>query len=113
MKLHELRALVDAATAGPWRIGSQSETIITEDNRALGYEGGRSLASISGYPDSGFFPSPEEGVANTAAIVALRNHADALIAIAEGFKAFHECQVSDENAAYESLCDALARLESL
>lgn len=57
-------------TPGPWRVSTQSPTIIQVDYRMIGSDAGKLIGSACGYPDSGFFPTDEEAKANAHLIAA-------------------------------------------
>ena len=128
-KLDELAALVAAATRKPWRRGVLLDTpqtrrwSLAERDAADEVERHRMFANFSD-EDQGrarkavaTFESP----ADAAAIVALRNHADALIAVARAAKRMiggmdgprHISVVAYEDArqGLEELRAALARME--
>lgn len=112
-RIAELAALVDAATQGPWEAYC----------RDVRYKSGA-------WPEDEFLqweingPSDHTGRGSymqkdAAAIVALRNHADALLAVARAAKAFRDANLAHGSeptnvldAAYDALTDALARLEA-
>jgi hypothetical protein len=67
-------------TPAPWRISEQSPTIIKQNLRLAGIDGGVLIGSASGHPNSGFFPSDEEALANARRIVQCVNAHDELVA---------------------------------
>lgn len=70
-------------TPGPWCLSKESMTIITQDMSCIGSEGVL-IGSASGHPNSGFFPTDEEAVANARLIAAAPDLLAALQEIAEG-----------------------------
>lgn len=68
-----LRELAEKATPGPWRLSSESPTIIKQDytHIGLGESSGVMIGSACAYDNSGFFPSDAQGKDNAALIAAL------------------------------------------
>ena len=65
----DIEALRDAlvgTTRGPWTISRESPTIIVTSLSHIGLsdDAGVLIGSAAGYPNSGFYPSPTEGIAN-------------------------------------------------
>lgn len=59
-------------TPGPWRLSTESPTIIKQDytHLGLGDNSGVLIGSACGHKNSGFFPSEEESLANALLISA-------------------------------------------
>jgi len=65
-------------TPGPWRISAESQSIVEQDNQAIGSKLGLLIATAHGYTDSGYFPDDDEGVANARLIAAAPELLEAL-----------------------------------
>ncbi|MEL4181204.1 hypothetical protein [Roseateles sp. PN1] len=62
-----------AHTSGRLRISEEGPTIIKEDFRMIGTDGGALVGSTAGHPNSGFFPTVEEAIGNARRLVACWN----------------------------------------
>ena len=65
-------------TPGPWRVSNENLKIIKRDFREIGCNDGELIASTCGHPDSGFYPSEEQAIANAQLIAAAPELLDAL-----------------------------------
>lgn len=116
MKLEAIRALIDAATPGPWfntSNGAATSVIATNPCKEHAHEPGHWIAE--GSYDRGYDTSPDpwakEESANFALIAASRTLLPKLLAVAEAAKSWtgpdHVC-----HSMGCSLCEALTALEA-
>lgn len=114
-KIDELAALVAAASQEKWKAVRAKTLIHISDD-------GHLIAEIATRSRHGVYPFAE---ANADAIVALRNHADALLAVARAAKRYVTASEKFDACAPDSMCmqlelhqsnaalaDALERLEA-
>jgi len=93
-------------TPGPWRISAESQSIVEQDNQAIGSVLGLLIATAHGYTDSGYFPDDDEGVSNARLIAAAPELLEALKHCVELMENGGTWTVRDQNAAHEAIAKA-------
>lgn len=76
-------------TGGPWLISGESAKIIVEGD-VFGRPTNTLIGSACGHPNSGFYPTDEEAIANAQLMAAAPEMFEALAAVAEAYRHYEQ-----------------------
>lgn len=96
-------------TPGPWRVSDQCATIIKRDFRMIGSNEGELIANTAGHPNSGFFPSDEEAIANARLIAAAPDLLEALQHIMRCIPIGGFVQIHHGSSTWRQISDAIGK----
>lgn len=108
MKLTDMQAIVDRATKRPWHTNKTTVSAGDDDD-------GTDIADCAMSAGRAIDPATWEGaIADSTAIIALANHADALLELWRACQAMATAQTStDDHWARRAILAVLAKLESI